>query len=354
MRLISLILVLAASLPGQTVPRPFRVVRLDPALDRLIAPDAKLETLGEHFGLTEGPVWINDPSGGFLLFSDCAANVIYKWAPSAPLSVYLEKSGYTGSDVSNVGDQTVSGRLAILLIGSNGLSLDREGRLIITAMTDRSVTRLEKDGSRTVLADRYDGRRFSGPNDLAMKSDGSVYFTDSVFGMRGGANSPAREIPFNGVYRIKDGVVTLLWSDEKNAADFPNGIAFSPDEKYLYVTQGFGKTARFEVKADGTLGEGRPFLAAGNDGLKVDREGNLYSVNAVGPGEVWISSPEGKHLGTLELPQLTGEPRPRVCASNVAFGDADRRTLYITSCTHLFRVRLKAQGILPGPTSSRQ
>jgi gluconolactonase len=283
------------------------------------------------------------------LFSDCAANVIYKWAPNTPLSVYLEKSGYTGTDVSNVGDQTVAGRLAILLIGSNGLSLDREGRLIITAMTDRNVTRLEKDGSRTVLADRYDGRRFSGPNDLAVKSDGSVYFTDSVFGMRGGAKSPSRELPFNGVYRIKDGAVTLLWSDAENAADFPNGIAFSPDEKYLYVTQGFGKTARFEVQADGTLRNGKPFLRAGNDGLKVDHKGNLYSVNAVGPGEVWISSADGKHLGTLELPQLTGEPRPRVCASNVAFGDADGRTLYITSCTHLFRVRLKAQGILPGP-----
>ena len=346
MRLTLLLVLIAASAAAQSPsPRPFRVVRLDPALDEIVADDAKLETLGDHFGLTEGPVWVNDASGGYLLFSDCAANVIYKWSQNAPLSVYLEKSGYTGTDVSNVGDQTVAGRLAILLIGSNGLALDSDGRVIITAMTDRNVTRLEKDGSRTVLADRYDGRRFSGPNDLAIKSDGSVYFTDSVFGMRGGANSPARELPFNGVYRIKDGVVTLLWSDEENAADFPNGIAFSPDEKYLYVTQGFGKTARFEVQPDGTLRNGKPFLPAGNDGLKVDRKGNLYSVNAVGPGEVWISSPEGKHLGTLELPQLTGEPRPRVCASNVAFGDSDGRTLYITSCTHLFRVRLKAQGI---------
>lgn len=132
-------------------PRPFRVVRLDPALDDIISTDAKLETLGEHFGLTEGPVWVQEGRTGYLLFSDCAANVIYKWAPNAPLSVFLEKSGYTGTDVSNVGDQTVSGRLAILLIGSNGLALDAQGRLIITAMTDRNVTRLEKDGTRTVL-----------------------------------------------------------------------------------------------------------------------------------------------------------------------------------------------------------
>ena len=131
-------------------PRPFHVVRLDPALDAIISTDAKIEILGEHFGLTEGPVWIQDPAGGYLLFSDCAANVIYKWMSGRPLSVYLEMSGYTGTDTQNVGRQTVSGRLAILLIGSNGLALDPQGRLIITQMADRTVTRLEKDGKRTV------------------------------------------------------------------------------------------------------------------------------------------------------------------------------------------------------------
>ncbi len=200
-----------------------------------------------------------------------------------------------------------------------------------------------------MLADHYQGKRFSGPNDLAVKSDGAVYFTDSVFGMRGGAKSPAREIPFNGVYRIKDGAVTLLTSDEKDPTAAPNGIVFSPDEKYLYLTAGFAKTFRWEVQPDGTIRNGSLFMAAGNDGMKVDTKGNLYAVNAVGPGEVGIVSPEGKHLGTLELPQLAGEPRPRVCASNVAFGDEDGQTLYITSCTHLFRVRLKARGVMPGP-----
>src|SRR5579871_1712728 len=140
--------------------KPFRIVRLDPGLDDILDSNAKLETLGEHFGLTEGPVWIRDGKSGYLLFSDCAANVIYKWSPLAPLSVFLEKSGYTGNDVKNVGDQTISGgRLAILLIGSNGLTLDPQGRLIITAMTDRNVVRLEKDGTRTILADRYEGKR---------------------------------------------------------------------------------------------------------------------------------------------------------------------------------------------------
>ena len=214
-------------------------------------------------------------------------------------------------------------------------------------MTDRNVTRLEKDGSRTVLADRYQGKRFSGPNDLAVKSDGSVYFTDSVFGMRGGVKSPARELPYEGVFRIKDGVVTLLLTNEQNPTDFPNGIVFSPDEKVLYLTAGFGKTMRWEVQPDGTIKNGKLFIPAGNDGMKVDKKGNLYAVNAVGPGEVWIASPEGKHLGTLELPQVTGEPKPRICATNLAFGDEGYKTLYITSCTHLFRVRLKAEGVRP-------
>jgi len=221
-----LVLLAAASLPAA----PFRIVRLDPALDDIIAPDAKLETLGEHFGLTEGPVWIQEGKSGYLLFSDCAANVIYKWAPGVPLSVFLEKSGYTGNDIKNVGDQTVSGRLAILLIGSNGLTLDPQGRLIVTAMTDRTLVRLEKDGSRTILADRYQGKRFSGPNDVAVKSDGAIYFTDTVFGLRGADRSPAREIPFSGFYLVKDGKVTLLGSDRDHPGDFPNGITLSPDD----------------------------------------------------------------------------------------------------------------------------
>jgi gluconolactonase len=329
--------------------KPFRIVKLDPALDHIIAPGAKLEVLGEHFGLTEGPVWVRDGKKGYLLFSDCAANVIYKWSSGDPLSVFLEKSGYTGKDVRNAGDQTVSGRLAILLIGSNGLTLDAQGRLIVTAMTDRTVFRLEKDGTRTVLADRYDGKRFSGPNDLVMKSDGAIYFTDSVFGMRGGADSPARELPYNGFYLVKDGKVTLLGSDKDHPGDFPNGITLSPDEKLLYVTAGFGKTFRYNVLPDDTVANGSLFIPAGNDGMKTDLNGNLYSTNAVAPGEVWITSKEGKHLGTIQLPQPAQiEPRPRIVPTNVAFGDADGKSLYITACTHLFRIRLKTAGTLPG------
>ncbi len=330
-----------------TAEKAFRIIRLDPALDEIVAPNAKLEVLGEHFGLTEGPVWVQEGNKGYLLFSDCAANVIYKWAADTPLSVFLEKSGYTGKDVKNVGDQTISGRLAILLIGSNGLALDPQGRLIITAMTDRTLVRLEKDGTRTTLADRYEGMRFSGPNDVAVKSDGAIYFTDTVFGMRGGADSPARELRYNGFYLVKDGKVTLLGSDRDHPGEFPNGIALSPDEKVLYVTAGFGKTMRYDILADDTVTNSRLFISAGNDGMKTDLKGNLYSTNAVGTGEVWITSREGKHLGTIQLPQLQTEPRARIVPTNVAFGDADGKGLYITACTHLFRIRLKSSGIAP-------
>ena len=173
--------------------RPFRIVTLDPALGEMIAPDATLETLGDHFGLTEGPVWVQHGDDGYLLFSDNAGNEIYKWSAYAPLSVFLRNSGYTGNDRNNVGAQTITGGgVAIVLIGSNGLTLDSEGRLIITAMTDRTVVRLEKDGTRTLLADRYDGKRFNGPNDIVGKSDGAIYFTDTIWGVRGTEKGPDR------------------------------------------------------------------------------------------------------------------------------------------------------------------
>src|SRR5688572_14003857 len=176
---------------------PFRIEKFDPRLDEIVDANATLETLGDRFALTEGPVWVPEGSG-YLLFSDNAANVIYKWSAGNPLSVFLERSGFTGTDNSRVGAQTIAGRVAILLIGSNGLALDPQGRLVVTAMADRSVYRLEKDGTRTVLADRYDGKRFSGPNDIVVKSDGAVYFTDSVWGLRGAEKDPGRELPFSG------------------------------------------------------------------------------------------------------------------------------------------------------------
>jgi gluconolactonase len=348
-QVLALATVLAGTLGAQPpAERPFKIVKLDPALDDIIASDAKLETLGDRFGLTEGPVWVQRGDDGYLLFSDNAGNQIYKWSSRAPLSVFLQKSGYTGNDVLNAGAQTVTGGgVAILLIGSNGLTLDPQGRLLITAMTDRAVTRLEKDGTRTLLADRYQGKRFNGPNDIVSKSDGAIYFTDTVWGMRGAEKSADRELPYSGFFLIKDGKVTLLGGDKDSPGDGPNGIALSPDQKQLYVTAGLSKTMRYDVLADDTVANPVKFLDAGIDGIKVDQRGNVYST--VRGNEIWITSPEGKRLGVLQMPQIATEPRPRIVATNLAFGDADSKTLYITACTHLFRIRLKVAGVRPGP-----
>jgi gluconolactonase len=316
------------------------VVRLDPALDALISPSVKPELLkGDYFGAVEGPVWVGT-GGGYLLFSDMAANVIYKWTPDGQLSVFLEKSGYTGNDLNNVGGQYTNGRLHLLLIGSNGLTVDRQERLIIAGMTDRNVTRLEKDGTRTTLADRYEGKRLNSPNDLVVKSDGAIYFTETTSGIRGRDEGPTRELPFHGVYVIKDGVLRLLDKDPQGTA--PNGIAFSPDERILYVNGGTKITA-YDVRPDDTLTNPRVLIDLGGangvpgntDGMKVDRSGNIY---CSGPGGVWIISPQGKHLGTIV-------PAERV--ANLAFGDADSKTLYMVGGRSLWRIRVNTPGIRP-------
>lgn len=338
----------AAHAQSSTPPaeRPFEIVRVDPALDAVIAPDAKLELLADGFGLTEGPVWLPEGNSGSLLLSDLTANVIYKWTP-AGVSVFLDKAGYSGTDINNAGTQTRRGRMAVIMIGPNGTALDPQGRLVWCASPDRTLVRLEKDGSRTVVADRYEGKRFNGPNDLVIRSDGAIYFTDSDFGLRGSTKSPLKELSFNGVYLVKDGKVTLLL-DNNSLGGFPNGITLSPDEKYLYLSSGFTKMMRYELKKDGTLGAGSVFFAGGEgivDGMKTDNAGNLYSTGGAGPGAVRISSPQGKHLGTLHLPISNKEPLQQICATNVAFGDADGKSLFITACTALYRIRVKVSGL---------
>jgi len=334
--------------PPTSADTPFRVERLNPGLDAVISTDATLETLGDRFALTEGPVWVREAGGdGYLLFSDNAANVIYKWQRNRPLTVFLEKSGFTGTDISRVGAQTVAGRVPILLIGSNGLALDPQGRLVVTAMNDRTVYRLEADGKRTILADRFEGKRFNGPNDIVVATNGNVYFTDTVWGLRDADKDAARELPFSGFFLIKDGRVTLLGSDQGAPGRFANGITLSPDEKILYVTSGANRTMRYDVLPDGTIANGRLFVEHGSDGLRVDSLGNLYSSSGGTPGIVQITSPAGVPLGRLHLPQPMGEPRARVCATNLAFGDADNRGMYITACTHLFRTHIKVPGIRP-------
>ena len=314
------------------------IERVDPRLDAILAPDAKLELLTEHFGATEGPVWVQEGRNGHLLFSDMAANVIYKRTADGQVSVFLEKSGYTGDDVLNAGAQSTSGRLAVILIGSNGLTLDPQGRVVIAAMADRAIARVEKDGTRTNLADRFDGKRFNGPNDLVVKSNGAVYFTDFAGGMRGREKSPSREMPFFAVYLVKDGKVTAVEKDPGGGQ--PNGIALSPDEKELYVGAA-GKIFRYDIRPDDTIANGRLFINSGTDGMKVDQAGNIYTTS--GPSVKMFAS-DGKLLGSVMLPKILG-----VSATNLAFGDADNMGLYITARTHVFRIRLKTPGVRPGP-----
>jgi gluconolactonase len=303
---------------------PARVTRNDPALDGIVPRDAAIEKLAEGFLFTEGPVWVPE---GYLLFSDPNTNTIYRWSDTDGLSVFRTKSGYTGANIAEYGQP-----------GSNGLAIDRDGRLTIDEHGNRRVTRLEKNGSLTVLADRYDGKRLNSPNDLVYKSDGSLYFTDPPFGLPKAFADPRKETPYSGVYRWSDGRLQLLATDVTG----PNGLAFSPDEEYFYLGNWDEKRKtvwRYEVKADGTLVNGKVFFdmtsAPGEDaidGIKVDQQGNLY---VSGPGGLWILSAGGAHLGTI-----VGPEHPH----NLTWGGADGRTLYLTAQTGLYRIRLKVPG----------
>ena len=339
-----------------TAARPFSITRYHPMLDAIVSPDAKLELVAEGFGLNKGLIWVPDAAGGHLLVGDLAGNVIYRIAADRTVSVFLDHAGYTGPDINNAGFQTRRGRVAVLLIGPNGEYLDPQGRLVWCASPDGTVIRLEADGTRTVLADKYQGRRFNGPNDLVVRSDGAVYFTDSDFGLRGGRASPLKQLSFDGVYLIKDGKVRLL-VDDKRLGGFSDGIAMSPDEKYLYLNASFKRMMRFEIRPDGSLGEGVVFFEGGppggfGNGMKTDLKGDLYSTNGAGPGVVRITAPDGKLLGTLNLPVYATEPRRQICATNVAFGDSDGRSLYINACEAVYRVRLETPGVVPGRPAS--
>lgn len=296
------------------------------SLDAIVPLGARVERLAEGFGFTEGPVWVRD---GYLLFSDIPNNVILKWHPVTRVSEFLTNAGAEASG-SPKGAQ----------IGPNGLTLDREGCLIICEHGNRRVTRLENDGQRTILAKDFQGKRLNSPNDVAVKSDGAIYFTDPPYGLAGRDNDPAKELPFNGIYRIFGETVELL----HDGLTRPNGLAFSPDEEFLYVANSDPtqkRWMRFRVSADGTLARPKVFYDATQepaegvpDGLKVDRTGNLY---CTGPGGVWVFSADGQHLGTIECPEVP---------ANCAWGD-DGKTLYITARTSLYRIRLLVEGTRP-------
>ena len=314
--------------------------RLDPRFDALVPPGAVIETLAMGFAWSEGPVWVASDKGGLpagcLLFSDIPNNRVHRWQPGKGLDIFMEPAGFTGP--AEYGRER----------GSNGLTLDAAGRLVLCEHGDRRVSRLEPGGGKKTLVDAYHGKRLNSPNDLAIHSSGAIYFTDPPYGLPQGWDDPRRELDFCGVYRLAaDGTLTL----ECDTMTRPNGIAFSPDEKTLYVAQSDPAAPiwrSFAIAANGTLADGavggRVFFDASDlsktrrglaDGLKVDTAGNVF---ATGPGGVLVFAPDGTHLGTL----LTGQ-----ATANCAFGD-DGKTLFITADSLLCRVRLATAGPLPG------
>ncbi len=266
----------------------------------------KAEKVAGDFKFTEGPVWNR---AGFLLFSDIPANTIYKWTPGGKAEVFRQPSG-----------------------NSNGLTYDRQGRFIACEHSNRRVSRTERDGKVTALAEAYQGKRLNSPNDVVVRRDGNIYFTDPPYGI---PKEQKQELEFQGVFRLSPkGELTLIAKD----FDRPNGIALSPDEKTLYVDDTTRRHVRaFTLARDGSASGGAVVAdlkveKGGVDGMKVDAKGNMY---VTGPGGVWVFDKAGKHLGTIAVPETP---------ANCAFGDRDYKTLYITARTSLYRVRLPYAG----------
>lgn len=303
------------------------VEKVDDEFDAIAPAGARVEKLAGGFAFTEGPIWFD---AGYLLFSDIPRNEMHKWTPDGKVTLFRKPSGYDRSDAPEGA-----------FIGSNGMTRDRQGRLIVCEHGNARVTRTEPDGSITVLADRYEGKRLNSPNDIVQKSNGDFYFTDPPYGLVGLDDDPKKELHYNGVFRLSNGKLTLLYKDLPR----PNGLAFTPDEKYMYLNNSESHRKiclRFEVRDDGSLAKEKVFFDLSGDdrdgvpdGMKVDREGNVYST---GPGGVWVFNPKGTLLGTIKPPEVP---------ANLHWGDADARMLYITARTGLYRIRLNIPGIRP-------
>lgn len=302
------------------------VVRLDPAFDALVPPDAQIEKLAGGFQFTEGPVWRPE---GHLWFSDVMGNVVRQWSPDGKVSVVLQHAGYDKDDAPPKS-----------FIGPNGSIGDKDGGVLLCQHGLRRIVHVSKDLQITTLVDRFQGKRFNSPNDLVYRWDGSLYFTDPPYGLAKQDDDPAKDLKFNGVFRLVKGKLQLVIKDLTR----PNGIAFSLDWKTLYLANSDEKHKvwmAYDVAEDGTVKNGRVFFDVTAekedglpDGMKVDSQGNLY---CTGPGGVWVFSPAGKHLGTIKPPETP---------ANCNWGD-DGKSLYITARTGLYRIKLASTGMRP-------
>lgn len=321
-----LLLFAIACTPSKTRKTTGSVERMDSALDNLISVDAQAEIIAEGFDWSEGPVWIEKER--MLLFSDVPKNIVYKWTETNDLEKYLEPSGYTGSPPRG-GE-----------MGSNGLTLNNEGQLVLCQHGDRRVAVLNSDFNNPsadfkTLASEYEGKKFNSPNDVVFDKLGNFYFTDPPYGLVNQMEDSSKQIPFQGVYKVKpDGAVVLL----VDSLTRPNGIGLSPDEKTLYVANSDGPRAKwysFDIQGD-SLVNGKVFFSTdyvqgqkgAPDGLRVHSSGNIF---ATGPGGIWIFDPTAKVLGRIMLPEAT---------ANCGFSD-DEKTLFMTSDNFLLRIKLK-------------
>lgn len=303
------------------------IIRLDPAFDNLVSPDTKIERVAAGFSFTEGPLWRQEGGRreGVLWFSDVPGNLVRSVSPSGEVKVVIDKAGGTLTAPPGA------------FIGPNGMIADAEGAVLICQHGNRRIVRIGRDMSETPYLEKFEGHRFNSPNDLVYRHDGALYFTDPPYGLTKQDDDPAKELKFNGVFLYKNGKLTVLARDLSR----PNGIALSPDEKTLYVSNSDEKKRfwmRYDVAPDGSISHGRVFYDLANakeqgipDGMKVDSQGNIY---AAGPEGVWVFSSEGKHLGTIQ---------PGETAANCAWG-GDGKTLYITASTGVYRIRVNVPG----------
>ena len=317
----------SAAVPPAPVPQKPAVgsiVRLDPAFDDLVPKDAQLEKVADGFTFTEGPIW--RPSG-VLWFSDVVGNVVRQWSPDGKVTEILNPGGYNGKGNLPAGGYN----------GPNGMTADKDGAVLLCQHGYRRIVRISRDMKITTVVDKYEGKRLNSPNDLVYRADGSLYFTDPPYGLPKGDDDPAKELKFNAVFRMAKGKLQPVIKDLSR----PNGIAFSPDQKTLYIANSEEKKRiwmAYDVAGDGTVSNGRLFAdvttekdAGVPDGMKVDSKGNIW---ASGPGGIWVFSSTGKHLGTIKMPEIP---------ANCNWGD-DWKSLYITARTGLYRIKLAVAG----------